>query len=208
MNTQEAREARLDDLIKTVEDPDVSDDDLIDAARCLLELEDGKAVKPMLHRLVSVPDSFWVREHLVTILGTLVLLTGCQSNNVRDVFLLILASPSEHKQVRSSAAAALGSLNDERAVEPLLNMIRSEEPELAFSAAMALGQIGDSRAVSPLTKLLKDDRYLFPQTAAEALGKLGAVAVTAIPELRRLAEEGSDVERRYAREAIARIRGS
>lgn len=66
--------------------------------------------------------------------------------------------------------------------------------------------IGDPRAIDPLIGSLKADGLLVSQTAAEGLGKFGVAAKRALPSLQELADRGNNVERRFALEAITRIK--
>jgi HEAT repeat protein len=64
----------------------------------------------------------------------------------------------------------------------------------------------DPRALDALIELLESDELFVPQIAARALAKLGAAAERALHPLQELAERGNEVERRFALEAIARIK--
>jgi HEAT repeat protein len=93
--------------------------------------------------------------------------------------------------VRSAAAEALGKIEDPRAVEPLLEVLkdkdrtyRGKDHYVLWRAVEALGKIGDPRAVEPLAKALSyrfgEDRdgsieLKVKQAMAEALGKIGDV---------------------------------
>jgi HEAT repeat protein len=60
--------------------------------------------------------------------------------------------------VRKQAAAALGEVGDDRAVEPLITALEGLGGvlvELSMAAATALGQLQDKRALDPLVKALK-----------------------------------------------------
>jgi HEAT repeat protein len=57
--------------------------------------------------------------------------------------------------VREAAVGALGRLKNERAVEPLLALLRSGGRSLHKVAARALGRIGDSHGLTELRHLLE-----------------------------------------------------
>jgi HEAT repeat protein len=198
-------EASLDDLLSILQSPASSDDMLCDATHWLIELGDERAIEPLLHRLADESDPPWVRKELVTALGSVILLSGSDSPEARDLQLEILTSPEEGEEVRAAAALNLGCIGEVRAVEPLLEILQSGEDGLTYACVAALGDIGDPSAIDPLIEFLKLDRLLIPQTAAQGLGKFGATAKKALPALQELAERGNDAERRYALEAIARI---
>ena len=69
----------------------------------------------------------------------------------------------EHPEsnIRRAAAAALGRLNDPRAVEPLATALLTDEAEeVRQESAKALRRLGDIEAVSPLIQsLLQDDSF-------------------------------------------------
>lgn len=75
--------------------------------------------------------------------------------------------------IRKSAAEALASLGEERAVRPLLNLLREDPSDTVRSAsAMALGKIGDKRAFDSLIQALDDSSNDVGASAAFALGCL------------------------------------
>lgn len=104
-------------------------------------------------------------------------------------------------EARKYVLRALGKINDERVLDPLISMLKSDEfkddatralvelgkpavPKLieALSsreefvkkqAILALGDIQDERAVDPLIALLQDEDWLVRLTAASALEKIG-----------------------------------
>lgn len=84
---------------------------------------------------------------------------------------LITALKDEDTDVRWYAAGALGKLNDQRAVEPLIAAL--DDRRLVPSAVGALGSIGDERAVDPIIRLLTDEREDVRLNAAAALGSFG-----------------------------------
>jgi len=61
----------------------------------------------------------------------------------------------EDPKVRESAIYALGELDDEHAVDPLINMLEDSDSNVRKGAAVALGWLKDARAVDPLLKYLK-----------------------------------------------------
>jgi len=88
---------------------------------------------------------------------------------------LVLALDDLEGENRNAAIAALGTLKDHRAVEPLLKLLAAD-PHLAV-AVQALGAIGDPRACGVLLAILQNtemdyfDGYLLSETIL-ALGKL------------------------------------
>jgi|GEM_PF-2682156 len=107
--------------------------------------------------------------------------------------------------VRRHAATALGTLDDIRALEPLLAALRDEKAVVRLNAAVALGNLGDDRAVEPLCRQL-GDRYESARTAAKrALAQLGEPR--AIPALvwKGLRELRSERNLRETTRALQRL---
>lgn len=81
--------------------------------------------------------------------------------------------------VRRAAASALGRLDDARAVEPLLAVLRNDsDAQVRRATVSALGELADARAVEPLLAVLQHDPD--PETrraAAWGLSTLGDLRV-------------------------------
>jgi tetratricopeptide (TPR) repeat protein len=117
----------------------------------------------------------------------------------RDVQGLIKALGRKDYVVQTEAAAALGRLQDARAVmpliaalkstpeaacealvkigapsvEPLITALEDNDSSIRSNAACVLGDIGDTRAVEPLIVTLKDKDWMVAHDAALALGRIG-----------------------------------
>jgi HEAT repeat protein len=74
--------------------------------------------------------------------------------------------------VRLSAASALGKLEEDRAVEPLIDAL-DDRREVREVAILSLGRIGDPVAVDALIEKLKDENWDVRSSAAKALGQIG-----------------------------------
>jgi HEAT repeat protein len=108
---------------------------------------------------------------------------------VRDPRTLnVLVPLLEDESVAASAAFALGSFGDVRAVEPLIAALDSDDVTLRRFATHGLGDLGDSRAVAPLMKLLDDTDIRF--AAVEALTTMKAQE--AAPRLAAMLKEVRD----------------
>lgn len=90
---------------------------------------------------------------------------------------LIKALSDKHVLVRCSAARALGSLGDARAVDPLVNALENEDFLVQRSASEALGEFRDLRAVDPLIKTLGNEDSYIQTGAANALARIGEAAI-------------------------------
>jgi HEAT repeat protein len=86
----------------------------------------------------------------------------------------------ESLRLRCVAVQALGRMNDERAIVPLMSLLndKRENYRLRLAAAESLGKLGDAHAVPPLLDILSDEReksvYL-KESAVKALGMLGDI---------------------------------
>jgi len=106
--------------------------------------------------------------------------------------------------VRHFAARELGSLNDSRAVEPLIAALKDFNADIRVIAASALSRLKDRRAVEPLIATLKDSGANVRFSAANALGKLKDRR--AIDPLKALwADDPDSNDREAAERAIKRI---
>jgi hypothetical protein len=97
-----------------------------------------------------------------------------------DVQGLITALRDVEPQVRCLAVEALGTLNDRRAVDPLIALLKDESYEshrdrhyVQRRTIGALADLGDARAVQPLIPFLAEDNWALAMDAAKALGQLG-----------------------------------
>jgi HEAT repeat protein len=91
-------------------------------------------------------------------------------------------------ETRAAAAYALGHIQDGRAIDPLLQVLRSkhEEARVRGHAAEALARFKDSKIVDGLINELRDSQPEVRFWAAYALGQIGSKR--ALQELEHLAE--------------------
>jgi beta-lactamase regulating signal transducer with metallopeptidase domain len=75
-------------------------------------------------------------------------------------------------RVRRYAAWALGELESDRGVRPLIESLDDGNSDVRLVAAWALGEIKDDMAVYPLIELLEDDDPLVREMAVLALGEI------------------------------------
>ncbi len=130
------------------------------------------------------------------------------------IFDTYAISADESLRLRCNAAMALGKIQDERAIVPLMSILndRSENYRLRLAAAESLGKLGSDFAVTPLIDILADDRessvYL-KESVAKALGMLGDIRaleplIDTLNSKRGIAEKFNFLKEQ-AIEAIARI---
>jgi HEAT repeat protein len=95
----------------------------------------------------------------------------------RMIGALVVALRDSNLEVRLSAAQALGSLEDPRAVDALLEALRNDtDAGVRKMAAWALGEIESTRAVAGLSRAVREDRSTDVRAmAAWALGEIESV---------------------------------
>jgi beta-lactamase regulating signal transducer with metallopeptidase domain len=74
--------------------------------------------------------------------------------------------------MRRYAAWALGELESERAVRPLIDHLNDDDADVRLVSAWALGEIKDRGTIAPLIELLEDSDPLVREMAALALGEI------------------------------------
>lgn len=96
----------------------------------------------------------------------------------RDIDGLIRALKDSDEWLPFLASSELGELGDDRAVEPLTEMLHHHaEPDCRLEAAGSLAAIGNPRAIEPLVSALDDSNYNVRYAVARDLGKFGSAAV-------------------------------
>ncbi|MHC4661551.1 MAG: HEAT repeat domain-containing protein [Planctomycetota bacterium] len=104
---------------------------------------------------------------------------------------------------RASAARALGSLGDGRAIVPLAGLLADEDERVRIAAARALGKIGDPAVIPELTLCL--DRDEVPLTLAVIDAFLEIESPKAVPVLIVLIRHDDERVRLAALEAVAAL---
>ncbi|RMG09888.1 MAG: tetratricopeptide repeat protein, partial [Planctomycetota bacterium] len=82
------------------------------------------------------------------------------------------AARARKASVRIALYRALGDLETNEAVDPLLQGLSDKTPAVRMAAARALGEHPDRRSVEPLIQLLEDAKPLDAVVIVEALGKI------------------------------------
>ncbi len=121
---------------------------------------------------------------------------------------LLKAVKSEEALTRESAARALGPIQDERAVEPLIRLLSDTSGPVRYAAAQALTEIGDARATEPLVKALGDEYHMVRWWAVRGLEKFGdSSCIAPLEELARTNPgKGKGDLRPHVSQAIEAIR--
>ena len=97
-------------------------------------------------------------------------LSGDQAHLVETLVAMMLAENSR-MSTREFAAMLLGKYGDERAVEPLHQVIR-QYPRLRLRAAQSLQRMADPRSIPLMRELLADEDPRVQRTAAKTLAAL------------------------------------
>lgn len=160
------------------------------AAKALGDLQDPKAVGPLIETL---QDRSWqVRQAAIGALGTVrdprairPLVKALGDERVYEAAIqalakygadavedLLVALDDERPAVQARTARVLAQVQDRRAVDPLVKLLRHREKSVRITAIKALGRSRSTAAVAPLVRMLDDTASEVRQAAAEALGEL------------------------------------
>ena len=164
----------------------------------------GPAAEQAIDSLILALDNSdeHVRLEAALALGRI----GRRANAAVPKMIQILQSADDWAfQLR--VAEALGNIQDERAVEPLIRALSAHHGSVRSSAAQALGRIGRQSATTALLKQSRDDDFGVRWSVIEALGDLGTKGDREV--FRRLVEIlGSDDNvgaRRQAAKSLMKI---
>jgi hypothetical protein len=105
----------------------------------------------------------------------------------KDLVATLLAALKDRPCFLPETMLALGNSGDERALEPLLALLKTEDYRTPGDAATALGYLGRREAESSLIEALAAGNVWGQVNACGALAKIGTHE--AIPALKRLAED-------------------
>lgn len=89
--------------------------------------------------------------------------------------LLVEELGSGNQEFRCEAAAALGELGLEEAIEPLTQALDDEDTQVQLSAIHALGQIGGDQAKEALQRILGKDDEVLREAAQEELAEMALI---------------------------------
>lgn len=191
----------IDGLIKALRHQDIRI--RMNAAYAIGDVGDRKGVEPLIEVLKDPIQGWGIRMVAATSLGKLhderaiepleALATG-KDTTAADAATIAIArirgdAPSLIEALgtgrgdiasRVGAIIELGDLGDERAVEPLIGMLKEqyqdeyERGNILFRVITALGDLGDERAIEPIGKYLNDRIDIVSKAAREALEKIEA----------------------------------
>lgn len=139
------------------------------AAKALGNLEDSRAIEPLIAAAASDPDEL-VRQKAAYALGNL---AEIGNKDPQAVESLIRALDDPDPRARQKAALALGAYKDPRVIEPLIHRLSDGDCLVRTFVTLALGKIGDKTAIKAIMPLLHDKDDDVRREAAAALKTLG-----------------------------------
>jgi hypothetical protein len=162
------------------------------SALSLLELRDERGLKGMVSNLISKKDSQSPDKLLVYAGDAAVpgLIEGLKQENINN------------SQAR--AAALLGEIGDQQAVQPLIHALQSENDFCVIAAAKALGKLGSPAAIPGLLQSL-GHKSLHVRTAGSSALKALKDLWTPEPFITALASEDVQIVL-YAIEAVGALK--
>ena len=169
----------------------------------------GAAALPLLIKFLDSPDTN-LRLRAAIAIGRVGLATAQAVEKLTG----LLGDTDETVQIVT--LTALGTLGrgtakdvalQKKLLAPILAKTRSKSKDIAYCAVEALGMLRTELAIPVLMSLLEDRDMHIRWRAAAALGELGDRAAKALAALQRLFNDPSTITRRYAVEAVEKIRG-
>lgn len=160
------------------------------AADALVNIGD-QSIEPLCRALGS---KFWhVRKKASEILTCL---------GVNNIFPILKVLGSQNRDARFWAARTLGIIGDNRAVRPLLSVLKKSDSELKVSIISALGNIGDIKIIPEIIKYMSHRDERICQAASDVMVKFSDQAVLYL--LNALGEESYNL-RKYASKSLVKI---
>lgn len=175
-------------LIKQLKSSDINT--RINAIENLGELGDSRAIVP-LSKLLNDPIE-QIRDCAIWNLGLL------KAGNV-----LIENLNHELESVRKYVIEVLGNIEEQTALEPLIELLKDANDEIRANSAWSLGKLENKKAFKPLIESLNDDYSEVRENATWALGKLNDIR--AIPFLLKAMHDPDEIVQNNAKESIEKI---
>jgi HEAT repeat protein len=186
MQAYKSLPADFDGLVEKLSDPDLEVRGA--AARRLREMDDDRAVEPLLRAL----DDESGRVRYAAALGLGYYKT---SDAVSSLISHLKDDPS--RDVRAICASSLGFIGGDEAMDAITDALEDSDGQVRRSAARIFADEQDKRAVSKLLEMLGDPDWHVRYVVCETLVILGVgderisettLALGAMPEARELAE--------------------
>jgi HEAT repeat protein len=112
----------------------------------------------------------------------------------------------KNEDIRAIAAGILGSMRDQRAVDPLIRGMKDKSPKVRQSAIQGLVAIGDLRTATFIQYFLRDEELQVRLSAIHALGSMKDE--NAVDTLVAFLNSSNEHERSSAIQALASIGNS
>lgn len=126
---------------------------------------------------------------------------GDKKEEAVPVLLDLLTRGNSPQTIRLDIIEALGNIQDKRATDVLLSLLKDGNQDIRLSALNSLGQIKDPKSVGPIIKLLDQ-----PQMVSPAIRALGDIRQEeAVPKLTALLTHPDESVRYQSRLALKRI---
>jgi HEAT repeat protein len=175
-------------LLEVIQNPDEEPQVKKEAISSLGDLQDRRAIPPLIVLLEQVlansPAKIQPGETLdkaasdqrynqSQLQDTLVrILTNLKASEAADLFIRLATEPNDLGFQRARAISGLGYIGNPKGFDTVLAAIHSENGEIREHAAIALGEFRDVRAFEPLVEALYNDKYCVPARAIVSLGIL------------------------------------
>lgn len=210
-------ESRLDPLLTALRD---RNPEVLKAAITAIKRFSDPRIIPALTPLIFNPDA-GVRGHAAQVLHAL----GWRpTNRDEEIWNSVARNQLAHAAVygiaalpalecvlvggpynlRVAAVEAIATIDDKRAVRPLMAAVKSTDPAVAGAAVEALSNTGDPQIIPAIIGVLRSADAHARVVAAEALGRMNAKA--AAEPLRLLLRDSAWDVRRAAAEALGRLK--
>ena len=150
----------FEEVIRALQSKD--DDVREEAARALGELQDPRAVTPLISALDD--PNHYVRREAAKSLGRL--------GDERAIPALINALKDDDRSGREGAAEGLAELK-EKALDPLIKSLKDPDWHVRMGVLISLRIVGDKRVVSDIIDALKDENRFVRREAVKSLGRIG-----------------------------------
>ncbi|HLC17903.1 MAG TPA: HEAT repeat domain-containing protein [Thermodesulfobacteriota bacterium] len=124
-------------------------------------------IRQNLARLVKTIESGEMLEKI----NALYVVADLKGRKIIEIIVRGFKDPVE--DVRAAAARALGSMDDNRVLSPLVDALTDTSPIVLRSAIEALSRYNDIRLVGPLMKMLNNEDSGVVEKALEVIGRIG-----------------------------------
>jgi HEAT repeat protein len=144
------------------------------ATIALGELDAKESLESLITTLIN-ENNEEVAEAIVYTLGLL------GDKAAFDILVNILQNTNKNPKIRGLAAEALADIRDQRAVMPLIEVLKDTSVEVRFWAIFSLGELGNEQALSELQTLALTDKSV--------LSDWGSIKEESLTAIHRIKEQ-------------------